>query len=155
MSRRRSITLHDIVRMNPVAKEHYAQIRGSSQAMDICGEEKPSTASFVHPEVGGINIEYDPLLLAESLVILEEEEGEQDDLDPGIDRLGKLAESKDDAPLLPKAVPLSTRRVSIGGAGTKIVTLSDSSVRSVRKKSAIDEHERIVAELEKMGFMVL
>ena len=150
MNRRQSITLHDIVRMNPVAKEHYFQIRSGtakgkelSSILDQCEQTNPHTASFSLPEKDNI-IKYDPLLLAESLIILEEEQEE--------DTTAGEVDNKDGSPSLPQAIPISARRVSIGGEGTKTVSISESSLR---KKSAIDQHERIVAELQKMGFMVL
>ncbi len=150
MSRRRSITLHDIVRMNPVAKEHYNQIRDHSkgnrgQILDSVGEDQPSTATFVHPEEADVTIEYDPLLLAESLILLEEDDENEESKEE------RKEDFKDDEPLLPEAVPMSARKAQISGT-PKIISIKEVSKR---KKSAIDEHERVVDALLKMGIQIL
>ena len=145
MNRRASVTLHDIVRMNPVAKEHYQEIRRNSKFIansmqNSNSEITPQVATFVHPEEENVKIEYDPLLLAESLVLLEEQEEENEEVD-------------NQKAILPVATPLPVRKDSIRNQIKSAPMGTDSD--SMRRKSAIDEHERVVHALLKMGVQIL
>ena len=138
MNRRGTVTLHDIVIMNKTANDHYLRLQDKACSGEV--SQKPSTAKWTD---GYHEIEYDPLLLAESLVILEEcdeKEDKEGTMSP-MPVASRLTEAE-------KAQTVS-RRVSVCSKQVKEIRIPDIE----RKKSAIEEHERVMDALRKCGLL--
>jgi hypothetical protein len=133
--------------MDPVAKDHYDSIRKGKGFLNTIRdddeeydeEQKICEATFIADD--NTKLSYDPLLLAESLLIVEDEHGDSSE---------SKSEEKREPGVLPVAVPTITRRMSVAG-GIKVVKVPHSE----RKMSAIEEHERVVNELKKMGLFIM
>ena len=135
MHRRGTVTLHDLVTMDETAKKHYQRLQDNPTSRDEA--LAPRSATWLS-EDGHHEIEYDPLLLAESLVLLEEHEEKEDTVSPM-------------SPMpVASHVPTVTRRVSVSGKPPKAIVIPDVE----RKKSAIDEHERVMEAMRKLGLCV-
>ena len=149
VARRGSVTLHDLVMMDPVAKDHYDSIRKGKGFLNTIrddddeeydNEEKICEATFIVDD--NTKLSYDPLLLAESLLIVE-------DVHCDSSNESKCEEKREPSAALPVAVPTVTRRMSVVG-GMKVVKVPNSE----RKMSAIEEHERVVNELKRLGLFM-
>ena len=122
--------------MDDTAKEHYRSLQN-----DPDSGNKTRKSMFSKWTDGHHEIEYDPLLLAESLVIIEENEEKEDTMSP-IPTASQLTEAKNTQKV--------TRRVSVVGMKEKqVISIPDVE----RKKSAIEEHERIIDALRKCGLL--
>lgn len=139
MARRKSISLHDIIASDHRAQVYYKRLKVGEDIEEL----RPPTPSF--NEVITISlpdgklklIECDPMLVAEYLVIKEEEEEQE--------KLGdEHAIYKHEVnPTHPIASSSKDRKRSIS-------FLQDRN----RKKSAADEHERIRLALQECGIIL-
>jgi hypothetical protein len=140
MNRRASIQIKEIVFTDPIAKEHYERMRVSKEnvAIPVVPENAFDGTTAVFKEAG-CEFEYNPLLLAESLALIEEVDEEDEEK-------------------LPRAVQMDLsqkRRQSVAMAVESIAAATHADPIKERKASAIDEHNRIVSILEGMGILVL
>ena len=143
MNRRGTVTLHDMILMDPTAKSHYLRLHElkadkKDSKMPVESSISPMQSKWTDEDSGN-TIEYDPLLLAESMVLLEED-----------DDFGE--EKKDEMNPIPLAPPVSTitRRVSVCGKTIKAIKIPK---HCTRKNSALDEHERVVDALKSIGLL--
>ena len=144
MNRRRTVTLHDIVIMDKAASSHYQHLHEDPSCV---GKSQKSLSSKWTD--GYHEIEYDPLLLAESLIILEEydknEEKEEKEEKEGTMSPIPVASLLTEA----KEAQRVTRRVSVCNKEVKNIQIPNTE----RKKSAIEEHERVMDALRKCGLL--
>jgi hypothetical protein len=141
MNRRNSVSLHDIVLIDPKSKEYYERLKSKSGAMAhrdpaVPLPEMRETLTISIPNGKTVSIECDPLLLAEFLVLQEDENSEKD----CGEKVSFLSSSSSTTHHDDKM------ESSVSAAIAK--TAKD------RKKSAIDEHQRIREALELCGVLL-
>jgi hypothetical protein len=141
MNRRNSIRLHDIVLTDPKSKDHYDRLKSKSGAAALRDPDFPilesrETLTFPMPNGKTVSLECDPLLLAEFLVLQEDENSEKD--------CGE------------KVSFLSSSTSTMHGDDKMVSPASAASAKCAkdRKKSAIDEHQRIREALELCGVLL-
>lgn len=138
MNRRASIQIKEIVFTDPIAKEHYERMRVTKENISTptkVSDNSVVTQTAVFKEAG-CEFEYNPLLLAESLALIEEVDEE-------------------DGEKLPQAELMHKRRQSVAIAAESVSSATYADPARERKASAIDEHNRIVSILEGMGILVI
>jgi len=148
MARRSSVSLHDIVFADPGAQNYYK----SQKSLDDISEIRP--AEVEAKRVPGpsnikrialtdlpIDIDCDPLALADYLLLREEECDDMNEFAP-----------------TPKTSLLSDTKTTSLNASTSAVKQRKQSIvhtfSAQRKKSAMDEHERIRQALDACGFLL-
>ncbi len=141
MNRRNSIRLHDIVLIDPKSKEYYERLKSKTGATALRDPDVPvpELREILNiPMANGktVSLECDPLLLAEFLVLQEDEISEKD--------CGE------------KVSFLSSSSSTTYGDDKMVSSTFAASSKSAkdRKKSAIDEHQRIREALELCGVLL-
>ena len=139
--RRESVRLQDIVLSTPSAKNHYLGLRGTDDVASLPSVQESMTIKLPNGEP--LTIDCDPLLIAEFLHMQEKGGASDDDDDDD--------EEKDDYEV---ENPASMNSGEIRRTSTVPFRQEGSMRKMSRKRSAMDEHDRIKRALEDSGFLL-
>jgi len=141
--------LHEIVFSDKQANKYYKSQKGLNDISEIRPAEVeakrvpgPSDIKIITLADLPVAIECDTLALADYLLLKEEEYDDIEDLTPNLPNATLLSDAKTTS-LGPSAPAIKQRKQSVSH------TFSAS-----RKKSALDEHERIRQALSECGFLL-
>ena len=148
MSRRTSVSLHDIVFSDFQANQYYNSRKtrneihsDESEAMRVKG---PSSIKKINLADLPVAIECDPVALADYLLLKEEEEIDDiEDFCPNLPNASMLQISDSKATTTSPSMPVP-----------KTAKPSASKISDDRKQSALVEHERIRQALKECGFLL-